>query len=41
LYNTSALPLAAAGMVAPWMATIGVSASSLVVVFNALRRKSE
>lgn len=36
-YNLIALPLAATGMIAPWMAAIGMSVSSLVVVGNALR----
>jgi P-type Cu2+ transporter len=36
-YNLTALPLAATGLIAPWMAAIGMSASSLLVVLNALR----
>ncbi|SDW56037.1 heavy metal translocating P-type ATPase [Marinobacter mobilis] len=36
-YNLCALPLAAAGMIPPWLAAIGMSLSSLVVVLNALR----
>lgn len=37
LYNAAALPLAAMGLIAPWMAAIGMSFSSLIVVLNALR----
>jgi Cu2+-exporting ATPase len=36
-YNFVALPLAMLGFVAPWMAGIGMSGSSLLVVLNSLR----
>ena len=36
-YNLIAIPAAALGHVTPWMAGIGMSASSLLVVLNALR----
>jgi len=36
-YNAVALPLAVTGQLAPWMAAAGMSASSLIVVANALR----
>ena len=36
-YNFVALPLAIAGHVTPWLAGIGMSASSLLVVLNSLR----
>ena len=37
VYNLLALPFAAVGMIPPWLASIGMSTSSLVVVLNALR----
>ncbi len=39
-YNALGLPLAAAGWIQPWMAAIGMSLSSLLVVLNALRLKA-
>ncbi|MEY3465249.1 MAG: hypothetical protein RL603_847 [Pseudomonadota bacterium] len=36
-YNLAAIPLAALGLMPPWVAAIGMSLSSLVVVFNARR----
>ncbi|HEX7373456.1 MAG TPA: heavy metal translocating P-type ATPase [Steroidobacteraceae bacterium] len=37
LYNLAALPLAAFGLVPPWLAAIGMSLSSVAVVLNAMR----
>lgn len=39
VYNLLALPLAASGWLAPWMASLGMSLSSLLVVVNASRLK--
>ena len=36
-YNLLALPLAAAGLVTPWLAAVGMTLSSLAVTLNALR----
>ena len=36
-YNFVAIPLAMTGLITPWMAGIGMSSSSLLVVLNALR----
>ncbi|HYA44771.1 MAG TPA: HAD-IC family P-type ATPase, partial [Acidimicrobiales bacterium] len=36
-YNLAAVPLAALGLIPPWIAAIGMSLSSLLVVLNAAR----
>lgn len=36
-YNIGAIPLAAAGLVTPWVAALGMALSSLLVTLNALR----
>ncbi len=40
IYNAVAIPLAAAGWIAPWLAALGMSASSLLVTANALRLRN-
>lgn len=40
-YNAVAIPLAAVGMVQPWVAAIGMSLSSILVVGNALRLRRD
>jgi Cu2+-exporting ATPase len=37
LYNFGSLPLAAMGLVPPWLAALGMSLSSMAVVLNAAR----
>jgi Cu2+-exporting ATPase len=39
-YNILAGPLAALGFVSPWAAGLGMAASSVLVVFNALRLRA-
>jgi Cu2+-exporting ATPase len=36
-YNAIVLPLAVAGFITPYMAVIGMSASSILVISNSLR----
>jgi Cu2+-exporting ATPase len=40
-YNAVALPVAATGLLTPWLAALGMSLSSLIVVGNALRLRRE
>jgi Cu2+-exporting ATPase len=37
LYNFGSVPLAAVGMIPPWLAALGMSLSSVAVVLNAAR----
>ena len=41
LYNAIVLPLAAFGYLSPWLAALGMSSSSLLVVLNALRIRAQ
>jgi Cu2+-exporting ATPase len=40
LYNGAAVPLAATGLISPWLGALGMSLSSLLVVGNALRLRN-
>ncbi|HET7663927.1 MAG TPA: HAD-IC family P-type ATPase, partial [Rhodanobacteraceae bacterium] len=40
-WNAMAVPFAAAGLISPWLAALGMSVSSLVVVLNALRQHAD
>jgi Cu2+-exporting ATPase len=40
MYNGTVIPLAVAGMLHPWMAALGMSLSSLLVVLNANRLRT-
>lgn len=40
LYNLIAISLATTGIITPWMAAVGMSASSIVVVINSMRMKN-
>ncbi|TVQ69766.1 MAG: heavy metal translocating P-type ATPase [Chromatiaceae bacterium] len=40
-YNSIALPVAAVGLITPWIAALGMSLSSLLVVVNALRLRDQ
>ena len=37
VYNLAAMPIAALGWVPPWLAAVGMSSSSILVVLNSLR----
>jgi Cu2+-exporting ATPase len=41
IYNLAALPLAVCGLITPWIASLGMASSSLLVVLNALRLKGK
>jgi Cu2+-exporting ATPase len=40
IYNGTVIPLAVAGLLQPWMAALGMSVSSLLVVLNANRLRT-